>query len=172
MDRPQKRGPRIWSCSPCAISCFNPVYLTGRPLCPKCRGRVGYIYYGLIPKKPRKKLSTPPISRFSDSLKAGTPVLHATLGIGIIKTEWGSWFSCPNCFIELENRDETYCENCRTTIIAGREFTGRGIYDIYFGSLIHSAHSSRFKVIKKLKGVTDNGLQEKRQRRREKVNVS
>lgn len=158
MDRPRKRGPRIWSCRHCGTCRFTPDYLTGFPICPTCKGRVGYIYDGFTPKLPRQKLPPPAPPRFSDNLKAGTPVLHATLGLGIIKTQWGSWFSCPNCFIELANRDETYCENCRTTIIAGREFTGRGIYDIYFGSLIHSAHTSRFKVIKKLKGVTENGL--------------
>lgn len=95
---------------------------------------------------PKRGKLPPKLRRWPSSLLPGARVLHVTLGIGRIETEWGSWHACPICFVELLERKRQICRNCGQEI-GPREFSGKGIYDVRFGVVRHSSHRSRLKPI-------------------------
>lgn len=65
------------------------------------------------------------------AISVGDQVHHAQHGTGIVRSEWGSWFSCRTCYAPIENY-LAFCPHCQANATVKLHVTGPDIVDVEF----------------------------------------
>lgn len=90
----------------------------------------------------------------STTLSRGTKVHSRIYGNGIVLEQWGSWYACRGCYLELSpnqlacpecSAKQRFDENGQAPAVV--QVSGHGVYDVIFaGGKIHPINRCRLTI--------------------------